>query len=134
VTTETTEPDYLPSLTMREAQVLRMMSDGYTNKEIGKVVFLTENTIKAHQRGMFKKLGARNRTHAVAIAHQLGLIGHDRWRIERRERGSGWWACVHKDARQEYGVTKVYEQAAATCLRLNTAYPDGIPPTAPSAW
>lgn len=134
MTTETPEPDYLPSLTNREAEVLRMMSDGYTNKEIGKEVFLTENTVKAHQRGMFKKLGARNRTHAVAIAHQLGLVGHGRWRIERRERGSGWWACVHKDAHQEYGVTKVYEQAAATCVRLNAVYPDGIPPNAPSAW
>lgn len=64
-----------PSLTERELQVLRGMSLGQSNGEIGHDLFLSEDTIKTHARRLFKKLGARDRAHAVAVGFRRGLVG-----------------------------------------------------------
>jgi DNA-binding NarL/FixJ family response regulator len=64
-----------PSLTERELQVLRGMSDGKSNAEIGRELFVSEDTVKTHARRLFRKLGARDRAHAVATGFRLGLVG-----------------------------------------------------------
>ncbi|MEO7124626.1 MAG: response regulator transcription factor [Nakamurella sp.] len=63
-----------PSLTDREMQVLHGMSRGRSNGEIGEELFLSEDTIKTHARRLFKKLGARDRAHAVAIGFRRGYV------------------------------------------------------------
>ncbi len=64
-----------PTLTERELQVLRGMSDGKSNAEIGRELFVSEDTVKTHARRLFRKLGARDRAHAVASGFRLGLVG-----------------------------------------------------------
>ena len=54
-------------LTEREMQVLRGMSQGQSNGEIGRELFLSEDTVKTHARRLFRKLGARDRAQAVAL-------------------------------------------------------------------
>lgn len=63
-----------PSLTDRELQVLQGMSRGRSNGEIGEELFLSEDTIKTHARRLFKKLGARDRAHAVAVGFRRGFV------------------------------------------------------------
>ena len=62
------------SLTAREAEVLRLGADGATSGEIATTLFLTEHTVKSHLKRIQGKLGARNRTHAVAVALRCGII------------------------------------------------------------
>jgi DNA-binding NarL/FixJ family response regulator len=54
-------------LTAREADILRLLIDGKTNKEIGRVLGLSEITVKGHLRNAYKKIGAGNRADAVRI-------------------------------------------------------------------
>jgi DNA-binding CsgD family transcriptional regulator len=69
------EPEQWPlSLTPREAEVLRLAADGATSEEIAAALHLTEHTVKSHLKRIQGKLGARNRTHAVAVALRSGLI------------------------------------------------------------
>lgn len=62
------------ALTERELQVLRGMADGKSNAEIGRELFVSEDTVKTHARRLFRKLGARDRAHAVAAAFRAGLV------------------------------------------------------------
>lgn len=61
-------------LTERELQVLQGMSRGRSNGEIGEELFLSEDTVKTHARRLFKKLGARDRAHAVAMGFRRGFV------------------------------------------------------------
>jgi DNA-binding NarL/FixJ family response regulator len=61
-------------LTEREVQVLRGMADGKSNAEIGREIFVSEDTVKTHARRLFRKLGARDRAHAVAAGFRAGLV------------------------------------------------------------
>ncbi|HZZ48369.1 MAG TPA: response regulator transcription factor [Pseudonocardia sp.] len=61
-------------LTERELQVLRAMSQGKPNRQIGRELFLTEDTIKTHAKRIFKKLGVRDRAQAVAHGFRHGLL------------------------------------------------------------
>jgi len=61
-------------LTGREAAVLQRLAAGMRNSEIASDLFITERTVKYHITSMFNKLHARNRTQAVKIALQNGLI------------------------------------------------------------
>ena len=62
------------TLTERELEVLAGMCEGRSNAEIGKALFLSEDTVKTHARRLFRKLGATDRAHAVAIALRRGLV------------------------------------------------------------
>lgn len=66
-----TEPD---ALTEREKEVLRLLAQGKINKEIAATLSITERTVKFHVSAIMSKLGAGNRTEAVSIAAQRGLI------------------------------------------------------------
>lgn len=58
----------------RETQVLELLSSGKTNREIGETLFISESTVKFHVHAILNKLDASNRTEAVSIAAQLGLV------------------------------------------------------------
>ena len=62
------------ALTERELQVLRGMADGKSNAEIGRELYVSEDTVKTHARRLFRKLGARDRAHAVAAAFRAGIV------------------------------------------------------------
>ncbi|WP_203965396.1 response regulator transcription factor [Actinocatenispora thailandica] len=62
------------ALTDRELAVLRGMSHGRTNAEIGRDLHIAEDTVKTHARRLYRKLGARDRAHAVAQAFRAGLV------------------------------------------------------------
>jgi len=62
------------ALTDREIMVLSAVARGYTNREVGFIMFLKEKTIKSHLRSIFIKLGADTRTGAVWKALELGII------------------------------------------------------------
>jgi len=62
------------ALTEREIDVLRQMASGKANKRIADNLAISEQTVKAHIRKILSKLGANDRTHAMAIALKLGII------------------------------------------------------------
>jgi LuxR family maltose regulon positive regulatory protein len=61
-------------LTDRELEVLRLLAAGSRNREIADQLVVTLDTVKKHLSHIFDKLGATNRTQALAHARQLGLI------------------------------------------------------------
>jgi DNA-binding CsgD family transcriptional regulator len=61
-------------LTDREVQVLRAAANGLPNAQIGTHLFLTTDTVKSHLARTYKKLGARDRAHAVALGLQQGVL------------------------------------------------------------
>ena len=66
------------ALTEREIDVLRQVASGNANKIIADHLEISEETVKAHMRKILSKLGANDRTHAVAIAVKRGIIDLDR--------------------------------------------------------
>lgn len=61
-------------LSPREMELLRYLAEGYTNKEIARVMVLAEDTVKKGVQSLIAKLGAADRTHAVVLALRSGLI------------------------------------------------------------
>jgi two-component system, NarL family, nitrate/nitrite response regulator NarL len=64
-----------PALTLRQLEVMGMLGQGLTNKEIALELQVAERTVKAHISAVFEALGVRNRTEAVVEAHRRGLLG-----------------------------------------------------------
>jgi two-component system, NarL family, response regulator YdfI len=62
------------NLTNRELLVLKLMADGHRDKEIAVVLEIAPTTAKNHVKSILEKLGAKNRTQAVSLAKELGLI------------------------------------------------------------
>jgi DNA-binding NarL/FixJ family response regulator len=62
------------SLTPREYDVLRLVAEGMTNKEIGGNLSITEDTVKKHVQNIIWKLRAADRTQAAILAYRMGLI------------------------------------------------------------
>jgi ATP/maltotriose-dependent transcriptional regulator MalT len=61
-------------ITPRELEILELIAQGLSNKEIAARVFVSENTVKTHSSRVFDKLGARRRTQAVQLGKELRLI------------------------------------------------------------
>ena len=64
----------LEPLTARELEVLQLLAEGQTNRQIAGRLVVTERTVKFHVSSILAKLGAGNRTEAVALANQRGLV------------------------------------------------------------
>jgi DNA-binding NarL/FixJ family response regulator len=61
-------------LTPRELTILRAVASGLSNQEIGRTLWVSEQTIKFHLRNVYRKLGISNRIEAARYAHEAGLI------------------------------------------------------------
>jgi len=61
-------------ITPRELEILELIAQGLSNREIAGKLFVSENTVKTHSSRLFDKLSARRRTQAVQIAKEMGLI------------------------------------------------------------
>ena len=61
-------------ITKREHEILALIAQGLSNREIAEKLFVSENTIKTHSSRLFDKLSAKRRTQAVQIGKELGLI------------------------------------------------------------
>lgn len=64
------------SFSKRETQVLELLAQGKINREIGTTLFISESTVKFHVHAILKKLGVSNRTEAVSVAVQQGIISY----------------------------------------------------------
>lgn len=64
----------LDRLTGREADVLREIARGRSNAEIGRLLFVSEGTVKTHVAAILRKLEVRDRTQAAVAAYELGLV------------------------------------------------------------
>jgi LuxR family transcriptional regulator, maltose regulon positive regulatory protein len=73
-TTTARKPEMIEPLSQRELEVLRLIAQGLSNREIGERLFLALSTVKGHARLIFDKLQVQSRTEAVAHAHELGLL------------------------------------------------------------
>ncbi|GGZ64589.1 response regulator [Streptomyces bluensis] len=73
------EPDGLPGLTAREREILALIGEGLTNRQIGRRLYLAEKTVKNHISRLLAKLGVERRIQAAVIATQA----QDRLRRER---------------------------------------------------
>ena len=71
---EIRSPELLEALTERETEVLRLLAQGESNKEIARHLQVVEDTVKTHVRHILAKLGVRSRTQAVLCALRLGLV------------------------------------------------------------
>jgi len=74
VTKQDTHMPAIEGLTERELEVLRLLAQGMPNKEIATRLIISERTVKFHVSSIMGKLGATNRTEAVSLAAQRGLI------------------------------------------------------------
>jgi len=68
------ESELVEPLTERELEVLQLVAQGLTNQEIANRLFLSLNTVKAHSRNIYGKLGVHSRTQAVATARAVGVL------------------------------------------------------------
>ena len=64
----------LASLTNRELEVFRHIARGHSNAEIARLLYVTDETIKTHASHIFMKLGVRDRTQAVILAYEEGIV------------------------------------------------------------
>lgn len=67
-----------PPLTPRQEEVLLLLLDGYTNKEVGRMLFLSEETVKNHVSSILRCFGVTTRTQAVLAARRHGYAGPGR--------------------------------------------------------
>lgn len=63
-----------PALSAREVEVLEGMARGMSNAQIGRELYLSEDTVKTHARRLFRKMGAADRAQAVALGFRWGLL------------------------------------------------------------
>ncbi|HEY7099799.1 MAG TPA: response regulator transcription factor [Terriglobales bacterium] len=61
-------------ITRRELDVLELIAQGMSNREIAEKLYVSENTVKTHSSRVFDKLGAQRRTQAVQLGKELGLL------------------------------------------------------------
>lgn len=69
-----TPPRVISALSARETQVLRLTATGKTRKETAAALAIQEDTVKKHLSAIYKKLGAKNRTEAIALARTHGML------------------------------------------------------------
>jgi DNA-binding CsgD family transcriptional regulator len=62
------------SITRRELEILELIAQGLSNREIAEKLYVSENTVKTHSSRVFDKLGAKRRTQAVQIGKEFGLL------------------------------------------------------------
>jgi DNA-binding NarL/FixJ family response regulator len=76
------------ALTQRETDILALLAEGKSNRDISRALYLSEKTVKAHLAAIFRKLGVTNRTQAAMAAVSMG-IGPDLHMVDMGTRGTG---------------------------------------------
>jgi ATP/maltotriose-dependent transcriptional regulator MalT len=61
-------------LSEREIEVLSLLAQGMSNREIAEQLYISTGTVKTHAHNIYNKLGVKNRTQAIATGRQLGLV------------------------------------------------------------
>ena len=61
-------------ITPRELEILELIAQGMSNREIADKLYVSENTVKTHSSRVFDKLGAKRRTQAVQFGKEFGLL------------------------------------------------------------
>ena len=72
--TQAPKSDLIEPLSQREIEVLQLIAQGLSNREISESLFLALSTVKGHNLRIFSKLQVQRRTEAVARARELGLL------------------------------------------------------------
>lgn len=65
---------FVPQLTERQREVLRLIADGRVRKEVARELHISPDTVKSHMKCIYAKLGARTVSHAVHLAHRAGYL------------------------------------------------------------
>ena len=63
-----------PELTRREVEILQLVSEGHSNSQVARMLWVTEQTVKFHLTNIYRKLEVSNRTEAAHAAYRLGLV------------------------------------------------------------
>lgn len=71
---KTAIPGQVETLTRREMEILKLMSENLSNREIGEKLFISEPTVKTHVSNILRKLGQSNRAQAIVYSYKMGLI------------------------------------------------------------
>ncbi len=79
---EVRAPDTTGALSEREAEVLRLLAQGQSNKEIAQTLQIVEDTVKTHVKHILAKLGVQSRTQAALCAIRLGMVSAERGKNE----------------------------------------------------
>jgi DNA-binding CsgD family transcriptional regulator len=64
-------------ITPRELEVLALIAEGYSTREVARALWITEETVRTHVRRLLERLEARTRAHAVSISYRDGLWTRD---------------------------------------------------------
>ncbi|HHW13867.1 MAG TPA: response regulator transcription factor [Firmicutes bacterium] len=68
----------LASLTPREREILTLIAKGHSNREIARLLYVSESTVKNHISSVYKKVGVSGRSRLVLLAIQNGLVSPDK--------------------------------------------------------
>lgn len=71
---ENGSPTHTAGLTRRELEIIRLVADGQSNRQMARQLWVTEQTVKFHLSNIYRKIEVRNRTEASRWAHQHGLL------------------------------------------------------------
>ncbi|WP_312115516.1 response regulator transcription factor [Brevibacillus reuszeri] len=72
---KTSREELIERLTKREIEMLTLIKEGFTNQEIALHYQISIGTVKGYNNQLFGKLGAKNRTHAIMLASEIGILG-----------------------------------------------------------
>ncbi len=81
---ETSKKDIWDTLSQREKEILKLLAEGYTNKQIGKMLFISAKTVEKHRSNIMSKLNLHDVASLTRLAIEKGLV-------ERREPSSRKW-------------------------------------------
>ena len=71
------DPELLGKLTRREVEILRLVSEGLSNRQVGEILYVTDQTVKFHLANVYRKLGVGSRLEAGRWAREQGLLDGD---------------------------------------------------------